>query len=97
MVLSLLFPIASRLTPVNIAIIDVPLMLEEDVDVFMHFWLVIFNSGNKVDPQCFCCTTLRDVIFMDKSFRECYVTTCTLQYALVCWVTAQSGMHSLLA
>ena len=42
---------------------------------------------NKVDPQCFCCTTLRDVIFTDKSFRECYVMTCALQYAVVCWVT----------
>ena len=44
MVLSLLFSIASRLTPVNIAVVDVLPMLEEDVDVFMHFWLVIFNS-----------------------------------------------------
>ena len=44
---------------------------------------------NKVDLQCFYCTTLIDVIFIDKSFCECYVTTCALQYAVVCWVTAE--------
>ena len=44
MVLSLLLSIAKRLTPVNFVVVDVPPMTKEDVDVFMYFWLVIFNS-----------------------------------------------------
>ena len=43
MVLSLLLSIAKRLTPVSFVVVDVPPVLEEDVGVFMHFWLVIFN------------------------------------------------------
>ena len=44
MVLSLLLSITKRLTLVSFVVVDVPHLPEEDVDVFMDFWLVIFNS-----------------------------------------------------
>jgi hypothetical protein len=42
-----------------------------------------------VDPQYFCCTTLRDVIFVELSSISVISTTCVLQHAVVCWVTAR--------
>jgi hypothetical protein len=39
------------------------------------------------DPQCFCCTTLRDVIFANWYFVSVMSTNCTLQHAVVYWVT----------
>jgi hypothetical protein len=39
-------------------------------------------------PQCFCCTILRDVIFVEACSASVISTTCILQYAVVCWVTA---------
>jgi hypothetical protein len=45
-----------------------------------------------VDPQCFCCTTLRDV----KSVERCSIglisTTFILQYVVVCWVTEVTAL-----
>jgi hypothetical protein len=38
--------------------------------------------------QCFCCTTLMDVIFVEACFASVISTTCILQHAVVCWVTA---------
>jgi hypothetical protein len=38
-------------------------------------------------PLCFCCTTLRDVIFVKWYFTSVMSTTCILQHAVVCWVT----------
>jgi hypothetical protein len=40
------------------------------------------------DAQCFCCTTLRDVIFIKGDFREYYINDLYTTYAVVCWVTA---------
>jgi hypothetical protein len=40
------------------------------------------------DPQCFCCTTLRDLILVEGCSASVISTTCILQHALVCWVTA---------
>ena len=37
---------------------------------------------------CFCCTTLVDVILMKRCFVSVMSTTCALQHAVVCWVTA---------
>jgi hypothetical protein len=39
-------------------------------------------------PQCFCCTILRDVIFVEAWSASVMSTTCILQHAVVCWVTA---------
>jgi hypothetical protein len=39
-------------------------------------------------PQCFCCTILRDVIFVEACSASVMSTTCILQHAVVCWVTA---------
>jgi hypothetical protein len=39
-------------------------------------------------PQCFCCTILRDVIFVEACSASVISTTCILQHAVVCWVTA---------
>jgi hypothetical protein len=39
-------------------------------------------------PQCFCCTILRDVIFVEACSASVISTTCILQHAMVCWVTA---------
>jgi hypothetical protein len=39
-------------------------------------------------PQCFCSTILRDVIFMEACSTSIISTTCILQHAVVCWVTA---------
>jgi hypothetical protein len=41
-----------------------------------------------LDPQCFCCTTLRDVILVEGCSTSIISTTCILQHAVVCWVTA---------
>jgi hypothetical protein len=41
-----------------------------------------------LDPQCFCCTTLRDVILVEGCFTSVISTTCILQHAVVCCVTA---------
>jgi hypothetical protein len=52
--------------------------------------LYIWACNNKslyVDPQCFYCTTLRDVIFVEWSFISVISTTCVLQHAVVCGVT----------
>jgi hypothetical protein len=46
------------------------------------------NKSLYVDPQYFCCTTLRDVILVEWSFISVISTTCVLQHAVVCWVTA---------
>ena len=32
---------------------------------------------------CFCCTTLKDVIFADKSFRKCYIIDLYATHAMV--------------
>jgi hypothetical protein len=39
-------------------------------------------------PQCFCCTILRDVIFVEDCSASVISTTCILQHVVVCWVTA---------
>jgi hypothetical protein len=41
-----------------------------------------------LDPQCFCCTTLRDVILVEGCSASVISMTCILQHAVVCWVTA---------
>jgi hypothetical protein len=41
-----------------------------------------------LDPQCFYCTTLRDVILVEGCSASVISTTCILQHAVVCWVTA---------
>jgi hypothetical protein len=38
--------------------------------------------------QCFCCTILRDVIFVEACSASVISMTCILQHAVVCWVTA---------
>jgi hypothetical protein len=40
-----------------------------------------------LDPQCFCCTTLRDVILVEGCSASVISITCILQHAVVCWVT----------
>jgi hypothetical protein len=45
------------------------------------------NESLCVDPQCFCCTTLRDVTFVEWSFISVISMTCVRQLAVVCWVT----------
>jgi hypothetical protein len=40
--------------------------------------------------QCFCCTILRDAIFVEACSASVISTTCILQHAVVCWVTAGS-------
>ena len=40
-----------------------------------------------MDQLCFCCTTLRDVIFADWYFAHVMSTTGILQHAVVCRVT----------
>ena len=37
---------------------------------------------------CFCCAILRDVIIVERCFMNIISTTCVLQNAVVCWVTA---------
>jgi hypothetical protein len=39
-----------------------------------------------MDPRCFCCTTLRDVIFIKQCFVSVVSTNRALQHAAVCWV-----------
>jgi hypothetical protein len=39
-------------------------------------------------PQCFCCTILRDVIFVEACSASVTSMTCILQHAVVCWFTA---------
>jgi hypothetical protein len=41
-----------------------------------------------MDPQCFCCTTLRDVIFTEGDIREYYINDLYTTHVVVCWVTA---------
>jgi hypothetical protein len=43
-----------------------------------------------MDPQYFCCTTLRDVIFMEGDFREYYINDLYTTYTVVCWVTTMT-------
>jgi hypothetical protein len=50
--------------------------------------LVIIILVCILDPQCFCCTTLRDVIIVEGCSASVISTTCILQHAVVCWVTA---------
>jgi hypothetical protein len=38
--------------------------------------------------HCFCCTILRDVMFVEACSASVISTTCILQHAVVCWVTA---------
>jgi hypothetical protein len=45
---------------------------------------------NVVDPQCFYCTTMRDVIFKEEDFREYYINNLYTTHAVVCWVTAET-------
>jgi hypothetical protein len=40
-------------------------------------------------PQCFCCTILRDVIFVEACSASVISMTCILQHVVVCWVTAR--------
>ena len=40
------------------------------------------------DLQCFCCTTLRDVIFAERCSVSVMSTTCVLKHAVVRGVTA---------
>ena len=37
---------------------------------------------------CFCCAILRDVIIVERCSMNIMSTTCVLQNAVVCWVTA---------
>jgi hypothetical protein len=46
-------------------------------------------------PQCFCCITLRDLIFMKRDFREYYINDLYTTHAVVCWVTAHTHHHDL--
>ena len=41
-----------------------------------------------LDSQCFCCTTLRDVIFTERCSVSVMSTTCILQHEVVHGVTA---------
>jgi hypothetical protein len=45
---------------------------------------------NVVDPQCFYCTTMRDVIFKEEDFHEYYINNLYTTHAVVCWVTAET-------
>jgi hypothetical protein len=46
------------------------------------------------DPQCFYCTTIRDVIFTEGDFRECYINDLYTTHALVCWITALNHLST---
>ena len=66
-----------------------PQWTEDDIEIFVRFWL--FDWTRKVaDPQCFCCTTLRDVIFMKGYFRKYYINDLYTTHVVVYWVTAGS-------
>jgi hypothetical protein len=50
-------------------------------------WITLY-----LGPQCFCCTILRDVIFVEACSASVISTTCILQHAVVCWVTTLSPL-----
>jgi hypothetical protein len=57
--------------------------------VIITLWFVIkCGSVLYLGLQCFCCTILRDAIFVEACSASVISTTCILQHAVVCWVTA---------
>jgi hypothetical protein len=54
-----------------------------------RLWFVIKLSSLYLDPQYLCCTILRDVILMEGCSASVISTTCILQHAVVCRVTAE--------
>jgi hypothetical protein len=62
---------------------------------FRHHHALVCNNikfSLYLGPQYFCCTILRDVIFVEGCSASIISTTCILQHAVVCWVTAPSNL-----
>jgi hypothetical protein len=53
-----------------------------------RLWFVLISECLYLAPQCFYCTTLRDVILAERCSASVMSRTCILQHAVVCWVTA---------
>jgi hypothetical protein len=62
---SLLLPLVFKLFQVDLECESCPHWCDEDIEMFVHFWLVIISVSYS-DPKCFCCTTPSDVIFVKK-------------------------------
>jgi hypothetical protein len=73
MVLSLLLPIVYRLSKVHLELPSYPLSTQEELQYDVHIWLVILSEQNK-DQICFCCITLRNVIFAEWYFAHVMLT-----------------------
>jgi hypothetical protein len=63
----------------------------ESISLSARLWFVIISECLYLAPLCFCCTTLRDVILAERCSASVISTTCILQHAVVCWVTATTG------
>jgi hypothetical protein len=89
---SLLLSLLTKVCSFKLEPASVPLWTEEQLESFVQLWLVIFSAWIKT--LCFCCTTLRDVIFVKWYFMSVMSMTCIPQHAVVCWVTTPSSTSS---
>jgi hypothetical protein len=58
------------------------------ISVLARLCFLIIKDCLYLDPQYFCCTTQRDVIFMERCSASVMSMICIIQHGVVCWVTA---------